>query len=323
MTTEQWQKVKEVYDEVAACEAAEWPGQLSALIADSEVRAEVEQLLGLQVKAIEFLERPPLFDVALPSGQDQTGKQIGAYRLLRQIGRGGMGTVYLAERADDVHRKQVAVKLVWPGFDSAEIFKRFRQERHILAELDHPNIARLLDGGTTDEGWSYVVMEYVDGEPLTRYCNQHKLSVAERLKLFQQVCAAVSYAHRNLVVHRDLKPSNILVTKDGTAKLLDFGIAKILDPALRPDSLSLTNTGMQAMTPEYASPEQVRGETITTATDVYSLGVLLYELLTGHQPYHFPKRALHEVMRVIAEQEPLRPSQGCSPAFRRNASTAT
>lgn len=306
MTTEQWQKVKEVYDELAACEPTKRAARLEVLCQhDRAVHTEVEQLLEVQRRAGDFLESPPQLEFT----RDQAGKQIGAYQLLREIGRGGMGTVYLAERADDVHRKPVAIKLVWPGYDSAEIFNRFRQERHILAELDHPNIARLLDGGTTDEGWPYVVMEYVAGEPITHYCNQRKLSVTERLQLFQQVCAAVSYAHRNLVVHRDLKPSNILVTRDGVAKLLDFGIAKILDPALRPEALSLTNTGLQAMTPEYASPEQARGETITTTTDVYSLGVMLYELLTGHQPYRFSWRTLHEVLRVIAEQEPLRPSQ--------------
>ena len=305
MTTEQWQKVKEVYDELAGREPSERLARLDVgCPEDAAVRAEVEILLGLRCEVGEFLEHPP----QLAFGPDQSGKQIGAYRLLGEIGRGGMGTVYLAERTDDVHRKPVAIKLVWPGFDSAEIFKRFRQERHILAELNHPNIAGLLDGGTTDEGWPYVVMEYVAGEPITQHCNQRRLSVTERLKLFQQVCAAVGYAHHARVIHRDLKPSNILVTRDGTAKLLDFGIAKILDPALRPDSLSLTNTGLQAMTPEYASPEQVRGHNITVATDVYSLGVMLYELLTGHQPYRFEKRVLHEVMRVITEQEPLRPS---------------
>jgi WD40 repeat protein/serine/threonine protein kinase len=327
MTEEQLQRAKEIYETAAERDPSEWGALLDeACRDDQELRAEVEELLSFLPQSGDFIERPPLADPSLFDSIAQSlsaGRRIGTYRVLEEIGRGGMGAVYLAVRADDEFSKQVAIKLVWPGFDSAEVIKRFRQERQILANLDHPNIARLLDGGTTEEGWPYVVMEYVNGVPITDYCNKNQLSIAERLKLFQQVCAAVAYAHRNLVVHRDLKPGNIFVTRDGSVKLLDFGIAKILDPALRPDALSLTHTGVYAMTPEYASPEQARGENITTASDVYSLGVTLYELLTGVHPFRFKTRALHEMLRVICEDEPARPSLVCSTGFRARVSSPT
>ena len=237
------------------------------------------------------------------------GRRIGPYQTLREIGRGGMGVVWLATRADDAYQKQVAIKLVWPGPESGEVLRRFRQERQILANLEHPNIARMLDGGTTEEGWPYVVMEYIEGQSITHYCTAHQLSLNERLQLFRTVCDAVQYAHQNLVVHRDLKPGNILVTEGGTVKLLDFGIAKLLNPDLSPDDSAATRTGLHLMTPEYASPEQVRGEAITTASDVYSLGVVLYELLTGQRPYQFKNHSLPEIERVICEQEPTAPSR--------------
>ncbi|MEK7832066.1 MAG: serine/threonine-protein kinase, partial [Acidobacteriota bacterium] len=219
-----------------------------------------------------------------------------------------MATVYLAERIDGEFRQQVALKIVWPGANDEEITRRFKQERQILASLDHPNIARLLDGGTTEKGWPYLVMEYIAGQPITRYCRDRKLPLAERLRLFQSVCAAVAYAHRNLVIHRDIKPSNILVTEDGTVKLpklLDFGIAKLLAPE---SSEQQTITGLRPMTPEYASPEQLREETITTATDVYSLGVLLYELLAGAHPFDLKNLPLHELIRIVCEEDPPPPS---------------
>jgi serine/threonine protein kinase len=325
MTEEQLQQAKGVYETVAERDPSEWTALLDdACSDDRELRAEVEELLSFLPQSGDFIEHPPLADHSLFKSIAQTlsaGRRIGTYRVLEEIGRGGMGAVYLAVRADDEFSKQVAIKLVWPGFDSAEVVRRFKQERQILANLDHPNIARLLDGGTTEEGWPYVVMEYVDGVPITEYCNERQLSVAERLKLFQQVCAAVAYAHRNLVVHRDLKPGNIFVTREGSVKLLDFGIAKILDPSLRADALSLTHTGMYAMTPEYASPEQARGENITTASDGYSLGVVLYELLTGVHPFRFKTRVLHEMLRTICEDEPARPSLVCSTGFSRKDSS--
>jgi serine/threonine protein kinase/tetratricopeptide (TPR) repeat protein len=249
--------------------------------------------------------------VALPADyqpERPIDQNVGPYRLIREIGRGGMGAVYLAERADDEFRRQVAVKVVKRGMDTDFIVRRFRNERQILASLDHPNIARLLDGGTTREGLPYFVMEYIEGVPFGTYCDEQRLSTAERLKLFRSVCSAVHYAHQNLVIHRDIKPANILVTPDGVPKLLDFGIAKLLNPDLSPFTLEATESAVRLMTPDYASPEQVRGAQITTASDVYSLGVLLYELLTGHKPYRITSYQPHEIARVICEQEPEKPS---------------
>jgi serine/threonine-protein kinase len=236
--------------------------------------------------------------------EPSAGRMIGAYRVVRELGHGGMGTVYLASRADDQYQKRVAIKVV-RGLDSEEIVRHFRRERQILAALDHPNIAKLLDGGTTDDGLPYFVMERVEGEPVDAFCDGRKLTVHERLRLFQQVCAAVQYAHQNLVVHRDLKPKNILVDAQGVPKLLDFGIAKLLNPEISGEAATGT---VLAMTPEYASPEQMRGRPITTATDVYSLGVVLYELLTGHRPYGREARDSLELMRAVCEEEAERPS---------------
>ena len=234
--------------------------------------------------------------------------RLGNYEILRELGRGGMGVVLLARRADAEYEKRVAIKLIKRGMDSDAVLERFRAERQILAGFDHPNIARLFDGGTTEEGLPYFVMEYVEGLPIDEYCRQHALSLPERLNLFRAICAAVSYAHRHLVVHRDIKRTNILVTADGVPKLLDFGIAKILQQDDGAQPVMATMTGMRLMTPEYASPEQVRGDAVTTATDVYSLGVVLYELLTGRFPYRFTTRASRDVERAITEQEPARPS---------------
>jgi feruloyl esterase len=235
-------------------------------------------------------------------------RHLGAYKLVRRIGQGGMAAVFLAVRADDEYSKQVAVKLVQPGLDSRDLLNRFRNERQTLAGLDHPNIVKLLDGGSTSEGLPFLVMDYVEGSPIDEYCDQHKLSVDERLHLFGKVCEAVRYAHQKLVVHRDLKPSNILVVADGTPKLLDFGIAKVLNPESSGQRLLVTQTGTRCMTPAYASPEQMRGKSVTTATDIYSLGVVLYELLTGHRPYRLTQHTPAEMERAICEQEPEPPS---------------
>ena len=218
-----------------------------------------------------------------------------------------MGTVYLAVRDDDAFERRVAIKVLRRGMDTDAIVQRFRHERQILASLDHPCIAHLLDGGSTPDGLPFFAMEYIEGLPITEYCEAHRLDTTARLQLFRKVCSAIQYAHQNLIIHRDIKPANVLVTADGTPKLLDFGIAKLLNP--EPGAqMPHTVAGLHLMTPEYASPEQVRGEPVTTAADVYSLGVLLYELLTGRRPYHLASRAPAEIARVVCESVPARPS---------------
>ena len=241
-------------------------------------------------------------------GASLLGVQIGPYRVLREVARGGMGTVYLAERADDQFEQQVALKLIKRGMDSDEVHRRFRAERQILARLNHPHIARLLDGGVTAEGQPWFAMEYVTGLPITRHCGERNLGRDRRLALFESVCDAVRYAHQSLVVHRDLKPSNVLVTDRGEVKLLDFGIAKVLHAT--PGDEPLTETNLRAMTPEYAAPEQVRGLPVTTGTDVYALGALLYELLTGRRVHRFERHTPAEIERVICERDPEPPGQG-------------
>lgn len=236
------------------------------------------------------------------------GRRIGVYLLQEEVGRGGMGAVYRAERADGEFRQRVAVKLIKRGMDTDLILKRFRRERQILAALNHPNIAYFLGGGSTDDGRPYFVMEYIEGEPLYAYCDEKRLATSQRLKIFREICFAVNAAHQLKVIHRDLKPSNILVKKDGKPKLLDFGIAKVLDPDLMATDIEPTATQMRAMTPEYASPEQISGEAIDRASDIYSLGVMLYELLTGHRPYSLQRRVPDEAARIIREEEPTNPS---------------
>jgi serine/threonine-protein kinase len=235
----------------------------------------------------------------------EPGERIGVYRIVRALGRGGMATVYLAERADGQFEQAVALKLLDRSREFASLAARFAQERQILARLEHPNIARLIDGGATRSGQPYVVMEYVDGEPLDRYCDGHRLDVDARIRLFGDVAAAVQYAHGHLVVHRDIKPSNILVTAEGQPKLLDFGIAKLIDPAV---AAPVTRSAVHPMTPEYASPEQVRGDPLTTASDVYQLGHLLYLLLSGRSPYDCDRRNVAAMVEAICRVEPARPS---------------
>ncbi len=237
------------------------------------------------------------------------GQQLGRYRILSKLGSGGMGDVYLAERADDEYQQRVAIKLVRSGVFSPQVQGRLRMERQILASLQHPNIARLLDGGRAPDGAPYLVMEYIDGEPIDVYCNRRRASLAERLRLVRTVCAAVQYAHQNLIVHRDLKPNNILITADGTPKLLDFGIAKLLDTRFTAQTLAVTHFEYRVMTPAHASPEQVRGDAVTTASDIYVLGVLLFELLCGQRPYQLEGANLIELERLICEQQAPTPSQ--------------
>ena len=282
---------------------------------DPALAEEVRSLLHHASSMGGFLEDPALgADFALLSaragddGEPDTmvGRTVGSWRIERRIASGGMGTVYLASRADEAYVQRVALKLVKRGMDTDEILRRFRAERQLLAALDHPNIARLLDGGATDSGQPYLVMEYIEGEPIDLYCDRRRLGNQERLRLFLVVCDAVLHAHRNLVVHRDLKPGNILVTGEGVPKLLDFGIAKVISAD---EARHATAPQERRLTPEYASPEQVSGGRVTTVSDVYSLGVILYELLTGHQPYHFPTRTPAEIERVVVEGPTPPPSE--------------
>ncbi len=258
----------------------------------------------------------PARDAAGPV-QHPGAESIPGYRVIGQIGRGGMGTVFRARRLDDRFQTLVAVKVMRRGLDTDEMLERFKLERQVLGALNHPNIARLYDAGATEDGRPYFVMEHIDGVPIDVYCDERELNVAERVRLFTKVCAAVHYAHQNLIVHRDLKPSNILVTTDGEPKLLDFGIAKLLNPELL-GLPALTRADQRIMTYEYASPEQVQGQQITTASDVYALGVILYELLTGHRPYHIERRIHAEAVRIICEEEPRRPSTAVSAAATRH-----
>jgi len=316
MSSERWRQVEEMIHgalEIAPSQRGAWLER--ACDGDASLRTEVENLLSCETPTRDFLETPALAlkaewlaeDVALKDSL-VVGQHIGRYRIECELGRGGMGAVYLARRADDEYRKFVAIKVVRRGMNSDDIVRRFRNERQILASLDHPNIARLLDGGTTEDGLPFLVMEYVEGTPITDYCDQHRLTTNERLQLFRTVCASVQHAHQNLVVHRDLKPSNIFITPDGTPKLLDFGIAKVLNPELSALSMERTRTELRVLTPDYASPEQVRGEKLMTTSDVYSLGIVLYELLTGHRPYRAAGVLPHERARIICEREPTKPS---------------
>jgi serine/threonine-protein kinase len=338
ISAEDWRRIERVLDaalELPAGERATYVGQ--ACGGDAGLMAQVEALIAL-TDTPSLLDTPasvyaaPMLDVAVPVAdaaldQVQGGAVFGEYCVVRVLGRGGMATVYLANRVGGPHEqpvalkpvalkpvalkpvalKPVALKLVAHGPKSQELRRRFLLERQILARLDHPNIARLLDGGVTDDGQPWLAMEYVDGAHITEHCDARRLSVRDRLTLFLSVCRAVQHAHANLVVHRDLKPSNILVTADGVVKLLDFGIAKALgEDALLPNRMSLA--GQRLMTPEYAAPEQVCGEPVTAATDVYSLSAVLYELLSGRRVHGLERRSLGEMVDILCNVEPEPPS---------------
>jgi len=303
MDRERWQKVKQILEDAVELARDEQAGFVSDVCGDdADLRVEVISLLN-ETEAAESLETSAYRHV-VPNDDRLLNTKIGNYRLVERIGSGGMGTVYLAERADGAFEQNVALKLIKRGMDSDEILRRFVTERQILASLKHPNIAHLIDGGTTADGLPFLVMEYVEGSPITEYIKIHGLNLEARLDLFREVCAAVSFAHQKLVIHRDLKPLNILITSDGKAKLLDFGIAKLV----KSDKNDETQTNTFAFTPEYASPEQIRGESLSTATDVYSLGVVLYELLTGIRPFKFEGKNFGEIVRTISETAPLKPS---------------
>jgi serine/threonine protein kinase len=276
---------------------------------DKDLYREVDSLLACSGATLSVLAEPVQVTVGEMISQGREGQRIGPYRLIRLLGRGGMGVVFLAERADGQYNRQVAIKLMNAVLGSSPaMLIRFRAERQILARLEHPNIARLLDGGMTDDGQSYLVIEYVDGDPLNEYCRRVQPSLNARLQLFLEICDAVEYAHRYLVIHRDLKPANILVTADGTPKLVDFGVARLLDPSILGFSGAHTRPSERLLTPEYASPEQIRGEAITTATDVFGLGIILYELLAGRRPFEVENPDPMALARAVCEQEARPPS---------------
>jgi eukaryotic-like serine/threonine-protein kinase len=309
-----WNQVRDILDDVLQIPPEDRSRYLDNVCPQPELRRYVDSLILSYAKADEFLEQPAIDQHAETWGDAESlplwvGRRIGPYLIEEEIGEGGMGTVFQAVRADEEYQKRVAIKLVKGGFASSSAIARFKGERQILAGLEHPHIARLLDGGRTEEGYPYLVMEFIEGMPIDEYCDTHRLGISQRLQLFRAVCGAVQFAHQNLVIHRDLKPGNILVTREGVPKLLDFGIAKLLSP----DSLSPTpepTVGLLRMlTPAYASPEQVRGEPVNTATDVYSLGVVLYMLLTGHRPYQLTDRSPQAVADTICHTEPVKPSE--------------
>lgn len=307
----EWSRVKQLF--WAALERD--PGQRDAFLrqacgTDHSLREEIESLLDADERPATVLQHPPsLLDSPHLPFTVRPGQRLGAYEVIREIGHGGMAAVYLALRADGQYRKRVAIKLVREHSEADEILRRFRTERQTLAALDHPNIVKLLDGGSTEEGLPYLVMDYVEGLPIDQYSDSHGLTITQRLQLFRTVCAPVQYAHEKLVIHRDLKPGNILVSADGTPKLLDFGIAKVLNPELSAETLLVTRTDAHPMTPHYASPEQVWGGPITPATDTYSLGVVLFELLTGHHPYPLAINTPQQMLHAICASEPYRPSR--------------
>lgn len=316
MANKFWQKVDEIFPQVADLpDDAEREARLKNLCGDDEnLRREISEMLRVEEKAENFIESP----VVLPDSLSRffsdaeterqfkirlEGEKIGAYKILQKIGAGGMGTVYLAERADGEFQKKVAVKFIKKGADTDFNLSRFRRERQILANLEHPFIARLLDGGTMPDKLPYLVMEYVEGKNLLEFLRERNANPNESLRIFRQILAAVGYAHSKGLIHRDLKPGNILVNQDGVPKLLDFGIAKILDTDFIEEKASQTATFLRQLTPEYASPEQIKGEPITPASDIYSLGIILYEILTGRKVYKFPSHSPHEIARVICEEK--------------------
>ena len=322
MKPDRWRRIEEIFEAATGMPDAARAAYLDeACEGDPELRREVESLLAFDAPGGAPMDAPVQSMAALMAadGEDDghIGRKIGPWRITGMVGQGGMGIVYLAVRDDDQYRKQVAIKCIKRGMDTALVLQRFRHERQILASLEHPNIAHLLDGGTADDGLPYFVMEYVAGTPVTRHCEDRKLSLIERLELFRQICAGVQHAHRHMVVHRDLKPDNILVAEDGVPKLLDFGIAKLLDPSLTGEPAPLTATQVRIFTPEYASPEQIRGEPVTAATDIYALGAILFELLTGQKAQRMNGASALELDRAICLEDTEKPSA----AALRNGST--
>ncbi len=316
MTPERWQKVEEVFETAIELPAEEREAFLTQVCGeDDDLRTEIASLLENEAEETFFQSavKDGAQTFAHAAVEEIIGQRIGAYRITGLVGQGGMGAVYRAVRDDDQFNQQVAIKIIKRGMDTGLVLRRFWRERQILASLNHQNIARLLDGGTTPDGRPYFAMEFIEGQPISDYCEARELSIPDRLKLFRQVCAAVQFAHQNLIVHRDIKPANILVTEDGTPKLLDFGIAKLLASDTGQAS-TRTVTGMRLMTPDYASPEQVRGGTITTASDIYSLGTVLYELLTGQHAHQFKTYSPVEIEETVCLTEAEKPSEAAARA---------
>jgi serine/threonine protein kinase len=324
---DRWQRLAEVLDAALARDPNDWPQVLdAACVGAPDLRREAQELLERVDDARRFLSSPPSsIAAAVVAEADETagsapGRRIGAYSIVREIGRGGMSRVLLARRADGQFEQHVALKLLRPGLDSDVDHARFRAERQIVASLNHPNIARLLDGGLTDGGQPYLVLEFVDGQPIDAYCDTHALSVRRRVELFLMAAGATQYAHRNLIIHRDLKPSNIFVATDGNVKLLDFGLAKLLEPGATYDRrASAPHTVAHWMTPEYASPEQIRRHPVTTLTDVYQLGVVLYRLLSGRLPFSASGGDLRELEAAVLESDPPPPSAAAADRARAKA----
>jgi eukaryotic-like serine/threonine-protein kinase len=309
VSPERWERLQSLFHAAVPLEAPAREEMLAAACGgDDDLRAQVHRLLAAHERPGGIIELPVVADAQEEASA--VGRRFGPYRAVRELGRGGMGSVYLGERDDGQFEQMVAIKVIKRGMDTGQVLSRFRAERQILASLDHPNIARLLDGGTTSEGQPYFVMEYIAGQPIHHYADAHALTVSQRLELFLEVAGAVSYAHQHLIVHRDIKPLNILVTTEGVPKLLDFGIAKVLHAEA--DDATVTATGWRLFTPEYASPEQVEGRHATTVSDVYSLGVLLYELLTGRSPYRLKNRTPQDVAAAVCTSDPERPSTAVS-----------
>jgi len=328
MTPERWKRIEALYQAAVDLEGEARAELLQRECADdASLLSEVEALLRHDARGDQtisgVIQRVALEVVERESGA-LVGRRLGAWRLVKRIAQGGMGAVYLGERCDGQFEQRAAVKLLNPALLSPEALARFNSERQILARLSHPSIARLYDGGTTDEGVPYLVMEYIEGLPIDTFCTERRLGTQARLELFNKVCAAVDYAHRNLVVHRDIKPSNILVDAQGEPKLLDFGVAKLIDREHLANAAAVTLADLRMLTPKYASPEQLKGETITTATDVYSLGVLLYELLSGRFPYADETGSAQALQQAILSTDPQRPSTAASrPDSRRRAPELT
>ncbi len=311
MQSKDWKKVKNILQDVLELPVAERSDFLKNLDLTEDIKQEVSALLSIENEAEDMMNvsaaslTRDFYNDDEDINKGLNGKTIGSYQILKELGTGGMGAVYLAERTDGEFDQKVAIKMLRREFNTSEIRKRFKHEKEIQANLVHPNIARLIDAGTTEDDIPYIVMEYIQGKTIDNYCHVNGLSVEDRLKLFNKVCEAVAFAHRNLIIHRDLKPSNIIVSENGEPKLLDFGISKMLGSDIK-EAQTVTKLGV--MTPEYASPEQIKGESVTTSTDIYSLGIILFELLTGQKPYDDEFAKSGNIFKAILENEPDRPS---------------